>query len=91
MGQVRVEHDPDRKKLEEMGVFNWPIWEKEPLKFDWSYDTQEVCYILEGKARIEQEDGEPVEFGAGDLVIFPAGLNCVWNVIEKIKKHYSLG
>jgi len=28
---------------------------------------------------------------AGDLVEFPAGLNCEWEVTKSIKKHYRLG
>jgi hypothetical protein len=91
MSQVKIEHDPDRKKLEEMKVFNWPIWEKEPSRFNWSYDVQEVCYLLEGKVRVEPEGGEPVEFGAGDLVTFPPGLSCVWDISQKVRKHYKLG
>ncbi len=91
MPQIKIEHNPDKKKLEEMGVFSWPIWEKEPSKFDWSYDTREICYLLEGKVRVEPEGGEAVEFGAGDLVTFPAGLNCVWDITGKVRKHYKLG
>lgn len=91
MSRIKIERNPDKKKLEEMGIFNWPIWEKEPSRFDWSYDTQEACYLLEGKVRVEPEGGEAVEFGAGDLVTFPAGLNCVWDISERVKKHYKLG
>ncbi len=90
MQKIKIEHNPDKEKLEEMGVFNWPIWEKEPSRFDWSYDTDETCYLLEGKVRVEPENGEAVEFGAGDLVTLPEGLKCVWDISEKVKKHYKL-
>lgn len=68
----------------------WPIWEKEPSKFDWYYDEKETCYILEGKVKVTTDE-ETVEFGKGDLVIFPAGLSCVWEIFEKVKKHYKFG
>jgi len=91
MQKIKIEHNPDRKRLEEMGVFDWPIWEKEPSRFDWYYDTEETCYLLEGKVKVELEEGKIVEFGAGDLVVFPEGLRCVWDISEKVKKHYKLG
>ena len=68
----------------------WPIWEKEPSVFAWSYDEKENCYILEGKAKATTEE-EEVEFGKGDYVVFPAGLSCTWEIKEKIRKHYKFG
>lgn len=90
MGVIKVEK-PDQEKLKKLGVNAWPIWEKEVSRFDWSYDTEEVCYVLEGKVVVEPENGEPVKFGAGDLVTFPKGLNCVWDIKEAVRKHYSFG
>jgi len=29
-----------------------------------------------------------VKFGAGDLVIFPAGMKCRWDVHQAVSKHY---
>ncbi|AGP40227.1 hypothetical protein SCE1572_40435 [Sorangium cellulosum So0157-2] len=28
---------------------------------------------------------------AGDLVTFPAGLNCTWEVRSPVRKHYRFG
>ncbi len=81
---------PDNKELEKLNVKSWPIWEKEPSKFDWYYDEKETCYIIEGKVKVSTEK-ETVEFGAGDLVIFPAGLSCVWEISQKIRKYYKFG
>lgn len=30
-----------------------------------------------------------VEFGAGDLVEFPKGMKCTWDVSEAVDKHYN--
>jgi uncharacterized cupin superfamily protein len=30
-----------------------------------------------------------VEFGAGDLVVFPKGMSCTWEVSEAVSKHYN--
>ncbi len=67
-----------------------PTWECEPSSFDWSYSSKETCLILEGEATVTF-DGGKVSFGAGDYVVFPEGLVCVWQVGKKIKKHYRFG
>jgi uncharacterized cupin superfamily protein len=81
---------PTEQELESLGVKNWPIWTCEPSRFDWQYDQAEVCYLLEGKVTVITSDGN-VDFGAGDLVSFPAGLKCTWQVDEAVRKHYRLG
>ncbi len=81
---------PTESELEELGVKSWPIWECEPSTFDWEYSDKETCYILEGKVTVKSDDQE-VSFGAGDLVIFPKGLKCVWNVEQAVRKHYKFG
>jgi uncharacterized protein len=90
MERILVER-PDKSSLEEMGVTGWPVWEKEVSRFDWTYDEKETCYILAGHARVEPENAEAVEFGPGDMVIFPDGRRCVWEITSPIKKHYKFG
>lgn len=80
---------PDASKLAALGVTNWPTWSKEVSKFPWSYNSQEVAYILEGEVTITPKNGgAPVTFGEGDLVTFPAGLSCLWEVKKPLLKHY---
>ncbi len=88
MAEVKIEKK-SKEELEINGTFNWPVWEKEVSKFDWHYDCVEECYILEGKVRVEPRDGSPVEFEAGDFVTFPAGMDCVWEIKEAVRKHYN--
>ena len=90
MGRIIIER-PGKGKLSSLGVDSWPIWEKEISRFSWSYDEKETCYILEGKAKVKADDGETVEFGAGDLVIFPGGMDCTWEITAPIRKHYKMG
>jgi uncharacterized protein len=88
---IKIEK-PSKQKLEEEGIEGWPIWEKEVSTFDWHYDEKETCYILDGKVRIEPKDGgKPVEFGPGDLVTFPEGLDCVWKISKPVRKYYKFG
>ncbi len=35
---------------------------------------------MEGDVTITPDGGGPVRFGAGDLVVFDAGLSCTWDV-----------
>jgi len=80
---------PSESRSRELGVKGWPTWSKEVSTFPWQYDSQEVAYILEGEVTVTPDDGEPVSFGAGELVTFPKGLSCVWNVKKTLKKHYQ--
>ena len=87
--QIQIQHNPPVEELAKLGVESWPIWSKEVSEFPWEYDCVEVCYILEGRAIVTPEGGEPVEIKAGDLVTFPAGMACIWKIIEDIRKHYN--
>jgi len=69
----------------------WPTWTKEVSEFPWSYNEPETCLILQGKADVTTKEGETVSFGAGDFVVFPAGLECTWKIIEPIEKKYKFG
>ncbi len=88
--KIKVEQ-PDEQKLEKLGVKSWPIWEKEASEFPWHYDEKETCYLLKGKVVVTPDDGEPVEIKAGDLVEFPKGMDCTWDIIEDVRKHFALG
>lgn len=87
--KIKIEK-PDDKKLNELNVSSWGIWGCDPSTFDWHYDDEETCYLLEGKVKVKTAD-QAVEFGKGDMVTFPKGLDCTWTVVEKVKKHYRFG
>ena len=77
-----------QEKLKSLGVDSWSSWSCGISEFDWEYDSDERCYIQEGKAIIEAEEGDKVEIKEGDIVLFSKGLKCSWNIIEPIKKAY---
>ena len=87
--QIKVKR-PSPEELEAQGVSEWPIWEKEVSKFDWHYDSEETCYLLEGQVEVTTPDGQTVQFGAGDLVHFPQGLSCTWDISIAVKKHFLI-
>ena len=88
MAEVQVERSPSQERLQELEVFDWAIWTKEASEFPWFYDAQETCYLLEGDVVVTPEAGDPVEIKKGDLVIFPKGMSCTWNIRSDVKKHY---
>ena len=89
MDQILIEHNPSEAKLDVMGIYGWPVWSKEVSNFPWTYDRQETCYILDGEVVVTPDGGDPVEIVAGDLVTFPKGMSCTWDIKEDIKKHYT--
>ena len=64
-----------------------PVWTCGVSEFDWYYDSEETALIIEGEVTVNYGD-KSVSFAAGDLVVFPAGLSCVWQVKKPVKKHY---
>lgn len=87
--EILCEHKPSPAKLEVLGVEQWPIWKKEPTTFPWTYDQTETCYIIRGKFTVTPEGGAPQQFGRGDLITFPAGLSCTWEITQAVEKHYD--
>ena len=91
MSEIKIEHQPTTKRLDELGVRSWEIWEKEVSEFPWHYDEQEICFFLEGDVVVTPANGVPVQFGKGDLVTFPQGMSCTWHVRQPVRKHYRFG
>ena len=75
-------------------VMRWRLracrWGGDKSKFPWTYSAKETCYLLQGKVKV-YPDGEEgfVEIAAGDLVVFPKGMSCTWDVAEAVDKHYK--
>lgn len=89
MSEIKIER-PSQDRLRSLNIDSWSPWECEPSTFDWEYDSEETAYVFEGKVRVKTPSGE-TEISKGDLVTFPKGLKCTWNVIEKIRKVYTFG
>ena len=46
-----------------------PVWTCEVSEFDWRYDSEETCLIIEGEVTVKY-GSKSVSFAAGDLVVF---------------------
>lgn len=91
MSTITVVHQPTEERLKALGVKGWSIWTCETSTFPWTYDDQETCYFLEGDVVVTPNGGKPVNMGKGDLVTFPAGMSCTWEVRSAVRKHYRFG
>ena len=89
MAEIKVDRNPNAQEIDSLSVKTWPIWEKEESEFPWTYDASETCYFLEGQVVVTPDGGEPVTVGKGDLVTFPRGMSCTWNIVKAVRKHYT--
>ena len=87
--EVKVEKQIDEARKEELGIDSWSPWSKEASKFDWSYASTETGYIIEGEVIVHLPNDESIEAEAGDVVQFPEGLNCVWEIRKDLRKVYT--
>lgn len=91
MSKIKVERNPAEKRLQDDGIYDWPIWTKEVSEFPWTYSEDETCYFLKGDVVVTPDGGDPVEMKKGYLVTFPEGMSCTWKIRQDVKKHYKLG
>jgi len=84
-----------------------PTWGSPVDEFKWAYTDVETCLLIKGRVKVyydesidfNKNDVEDIiekatnvaEFGAGDLVTFAKGLQCVWVVTEAVEKYYKFG
>lgn len=65
-----------------------PTWGCEVSEFDWYYEQEEHCLLTQGEVTVTY-DGGSASFAAGDYVVLPKGMACVWKVTKAVKKHYT--
>jgi len=82
--EIIVKKPTDNEKKE---MQTKPTWSCEVSTFDWHYDAEETCLLIEGEVTVDY-NGKSVSFRVGDLVIFPKGLACIWKVTKAVKKYY---
>lgn len=75
-------------EVKEKGILEWDVWEKGQSLFPWVYTSEETCYFIEGRVKVTTMDKKVYNMGKGDLVVFPYGLECTWEIIEPVTKRY---
>ncbi|GLJ25794.1 hypothetical protein SUGI_0493900 [Cryptomeria japonica] len=87
---IRIERNPSQSRLSDLGIHYWPKWGCPPGRFPLTFDAEETCYLVKGKVKAYPKGcSDYIEFGAGDLVVFPKGLSCTWDVSIAVDKHYK--
>ena len=38
--------------IQELGIKNWPIWTCDVSSFNWTYEDQETCLLIEGEVTV---------------------------------------
>eukprot|EP00188_Purpureofilum_apyrenoidigerum_P001743 Plantae.Rhodophyta-Purpureofilum_apyrenoidigerum.ctg19902.p2 GENE.Plantae.Rhodophyta-Purpureofilum_apyrenoidigerum.ctg19902~~Plantae.Rhodophyta-Purpureofilum_apyrenoidigerum.ctg19902.p2 ORF type:complete len:124 (+),score=21.77 Plantae.Rhodophyta-Purpureofilum_apyrenoidigerum.ctg19902:194-565(+) len=88
--KIEIIRQADEVTINKLGCRSWPTWGCEASKFPWTYDENEKCLLLKGEVTVTPDDGgEAVSFKAGDIVTFPEGMSCTWDVKEAVHKHYQ--
>jgi len=86
--EIRITR-PTEEELQRLDVSSWSVWEKEQSIFPWVYGTEETAYFLEGKVKVTTKAGKIYNIEKGDFVVFPVGLECMWEIIEPVTKRYN--
>ncbi|MBH8564032.1 cupin domain-containing protein [Nostoc sp. CENA67] len=47
-----------------------------------------MCYFLTGDVIVTPDGGQPMLMGKGDLVAFPVGTSCTWEIRSDVRKYY---
>ena len=87
MSEIKKEK-PTKEEIEKY-LKEWSTWESPIDKFDWEYGSDETAYVIEGEVEVTNEEGKVTTVKAGDLVTFPKGMKCVWDVKKPLKKVYT--
>ena len=66
------------------------IWESTPGKWSCEYSESEFVYLISGKARLTDADGQAETFGPGSAFVIPAGFKGSWETLEPIRKYYAI-
>lgn len=77
-----------KQEIEDLGISNWPVWEKEVSRFEHYYEGDEECLFLKGEVVIETPEANYTII-PGDFVTFKDGLTCTWDIKKRVRKHYN--
>ena len=69
-------------------TFGAGIWQGEPGSHKVNYTEEEVCFLLQGKVVVHDNDGGSIALNKGDMFAIPAGFSGVWETLETAKKLY---
>ncbi|GAB7406596.1 cupin domain-containing protein [Enterobacter hormaechei] len=66
------------------------IWECTPGRFRRQVEQAEYSYIVSGEGRFTPDEGQAVEFRAGDALYFAAATQGTWDIRQTVRKTYLI-
>jgi uncharacterized cupin superfamily protein len=66
------------------------LWECSPGRFTWDFVWDEFVHVHSGHVIVTTQDGQRIELRAGDFATFPRGLKTEWQVLEKVRKTFTV-
>uniref|UniRef100_A0A0D9XKE6 (S)-ureidoglycine aminohydrolase cupin domain-containing protein n=1 Tax=Leersia perrieri TaxID=77586 RepID=A0A0D9XKE6_9ORYZ len=88
-GAIAVERRPPESRLSELRVRSWPKWAGGTGRMPVKYDSRQTCYIVKGRAAVGSPELGVIELVPGDLVVFPKGTRCTWDISVHIDMYYA--
>ncbi|KAF1052274.1 MAG: hypothetical protein GAK43_02017 [Stenotrophomonas maltophilia] len=66
------------------------VWECTPGRWRRQIVEQEFCHFISGRGSFTPDDGEPIEFQAGDAFLLPENSIGIWDIQETVRKTYVI-
>lgn len=66
------------------------LWVCTPGYWEWTFESDEFCHWMEGRATFTHESGEQPEIEPGTVTFFPAGWTGTCRVYETLRKVYMI-
>jgi uncharacterized cupin superfamily protein len=72
------------------GQYRAGVWESTVGKWHAFAGRNEFCYMLSGRVRLSDREGNSRVFGAGDSFVIKPEFNGTWEVLEDARKLYVI-
>lgn len=66
------------------------FWECSPGRFRRQVAEAEYSYVISGEGSFTPDDGETIEFRAGDVLYFTANTQGTWEIRQTLRKTYLI-
>ncbi|KAF3601296.1 hypothetical protein F2Q69_00033307 [Brassica cretica] len=96
--RIIVEKKPSQDRLDELKFKSWPKYHLKYEAEEICYIVKGKVKVYpksssstaasSSSSSLDAQVDWSVEFGAGDIVTFPKGLSCTWDVSLSVDKHY---
>ena len=67
-----------------------PLWRYQPTSRASGLVQSEFVYLISGRARLTDAEGQAETFGPGSAFVIPAGFKGSWETLETLKKYYAI-